>query len=765
MHIIPRSIKRTSLPLILFAAALPLSAQERQPFTTEDALDIASLSVQSMTRDGRYVAATRWTQRDRKNVDHMRFGDPTYVSPSFAEVLIIDTDTGEETPLFAEKVQTRGFAWSPDGNTLAFFKLDGDAYRLYTHDQSRGRTRPVDLRTSKSIASNSPLEWRPDGGGLLLTLRADGWAEASRRAFEELSFGPVIVQDSSEPFLAWDAVRNRGQLAIPAFVDLSSREVEELFDGETTIQSVKLTEDGRHLGYVVAEPTATSYTRQGGTTYSVHALDLADGSSTTLREPSEDRIGVSWNQSGDAFAFSEDGDVFVQRITETEATNITGSDEESDEDEADADAGDDSDEEERVRYGFVRWRPDGRAVLASSDEGYHLVDASGAFNELIIEVPEGDSTAPRRRPVGWSPDGRTLFLTHSARDRWERGLVAYDIASRRMSDLQVDDGLYGGWQFAETGERIVYTRSNGDLPSELFVADPTFEDPRRLTDLNPWLAQRKLTRSELVEYLDVDGRTLYGILYYPVDYRPGQRYPLVAEIYEEFFDNGFNHRMNLLANEGFFGFRPSAHLETGFPGEGWLKGVTAGINSLIERGLVDGEKLGVHGTSYGGYATNILVTQTDRFAAAINISGKVNIISFLGDSPKITTRNYYAAERGQDRIGATLWEQPQKYIAHTAIMNADRIDTPLLLMSGEGDWNVPATNQREMYYALRRLGKEVVWVHYMNAGHGAGRSSTVEDFHDHWARILSWYRDHFYPADEDEVTTEDATTDGRRDPR
>ena len=159
--------------------------------------------------------------------------------------------------------------------------------------------------------------------------------------------------------------------------------------------------------------------------------------------------------------------------------------------------------------------------------------------------------------------------------------------------------------------------------------------------------------------------------------------------------------------------------------------------------------VGVHGTSYGGYAAILLITHTNRFAAAITISGKVNIISFLGDSPKIGVRNYSAAERGQDRIGASLWEQPQKYIEHSAIMFADRIETPLLMLTGEGDWNVPATNQREMYYALRRLEKDVEWVHYMNGGHGAGASSTVEDFHDHWGRIISWYNKHFDKVDED----------------
>ena len=101
------------------------------------------------------------------------------------------------------------------------------------------------------------------------------------------------------------------------------------------------------------------------------------------------------------------------------------------------------------------------------------------------------------------------------------------------------------------------------------------------------------------------------------------------------------------------------------------------INMLIERVNVDEKQLGVFGTSYGGYATNLLIAQTNRFAAAVNISGKVDMISFPGDSPKIGTRNYNAAEKGQDRIGATLWESPMKYIQHSAIMFADRIQTPL----------------------------------------------------------------------------------------
>jgi dipeptidyl aminopeptidase/acylaminoacyl peptidase len=71
-------------------------------------------------------------------------------------------------------------------------------------------------------------------------------------------------------------------------------------------------------------------------------------------------------------------------------------------------------------------------------------------------------------------------------------------------------------------------------------------------------------------------------------------------------------------------------------------------------------------------------------------------------------------------------------------MFADRITTPLMLITGALDSNVPADNTREMYYALRRLGKECVWVNYMNGGHGGG-TATAEDFLDMQRRMLQWY--------------------------
>jgi fermentation-respiration switch protein FrsA (DUF1100 family) len=93
------------------------------------------------------------------------------------------------------------------------------------------------------------------------------------------------------------------------------------------------------------------------------------------------------------------------------------------------------------------------------------------------------------------------------------------------------------------------------------------------------------------------------------------------------------------------------------------------------------------------------------------------MVSFYTDSPRLGVRNTHAPEKSQDRIGGTLWEYPERYLEHSAVLRADRIKTPLLNITGDQDPNVPASQSREMYYALRRLGKEVEWVRYVNGGH------------------------------------------------
>ncbi len=736
---------------LVLAATTPLPTHPQQrTFTPEIALDVRGVGIAAVTDDGTRVAATVRLRRDRTDVDHQRYGDPTYISPVSARLMVIDTRSGERTWVHEEPAQLRGFAWSPDGERLAYFAVEDGGYVLRIFDASSGRAETVALGADNEIASSSPLVWAPDGASVLLGLRPDGWAEEARAAFVALTEATVIVQDSRNDFLAWDRVRNIAARQITALVSIDDGGVREILS-DATPSGPGFAEDGSYITYSTATRTKTSYTRRDGTEYELFRLALAEGSEPeSLRDTGEERMNVTWNGARDAFAYADGGSVYVRRLGEEEAVDVTErhrgdpADAEDDPEEGDdRDAADVDADSSRIRFSVQRWSPSGDALLLSSPDAWHLLDLGGNDLRTLLELEDDEDTRPRRQVQGWADDGHHLYFSYSARDRWQRGLKRLEVASGAIETLALDDNLYRSWNISDDGSTFVYTMSGGDHPDEIHVARGDLSAPRQLTNSNPQLADVALTRSELVEFLDIDGNTLYGILYYPAGYEPGRQYPLVAEIYEQFFDNGFNENMNLITAQGWFGFRPSVRFEEGFPGEAWLKAVPNAINKIIERGLVDPDKVGVYGQSYGGYATNLLITQTDRFAAAANVSGKVNIISFLGDSPKITTRNYAAAEVGQDRIGATLWEQPHKYIEHSAVMFADRIETPLLMLSGEGDWNVPATNQREMYYALRRLDKEVVWVHYTAGGHGAGRASTAADFADHWQRMFDWFAEHF----------------------
>ncbi len=763
--------RRTLLPLLLVTAALTaqVQAQEQRPFSPEIALDVRSARIAATTDDARRVAVTVQTRRDRAGVDHQRYGDPTYISPARTRLMVFDTSSMEQTWVLEEPAQLRGYSWSPDGERLGFFAVRDDRYELRIFDAPSGTTSTLELLTDKDIASSSLLVWSPDGSRILLGLRPDGWAEEARRAFRALTSAAVIVQDSRNDFLAWDRVRNIANRQVTALVSVADGAVQEILSEETP-QGADFSADGSYLTYSTATRTKTSYTRRDGTEYALWMLPLDGSEPVALRDPGEERVNVNWTEARDAYAFSEDGSVFVRRLGEDEPVDVTAAHRTAEADdagvaEAAADAGagtgagatgraaaetETGDDELTPRFSVSRWSPGGDKLLLTTDKGWHVLDlASDELRDLLL-LEEDEDQRPRRSVQAWTDDGSTLFFSYSAPDRWERGLMRLDVSTGEVDEVVgLDDAVYGSWSIANDGSTIVHTRSDGDRPNEIHVRDTRTASVRMLPSFNPQLSGVALARTELVDYLDVDGNTLYGILYYPHGYEEGRTYPLVAEIYEQFFDNGFNENMNLIAAQGWFGFRPSVRFEEGYPGEAWLKAVPSAINKLIERGLVDAEKVGVYGQSYGGYATNLLITQTDRFAAAANVSGKVNMVSFLGDSPKITTRNYAAAEVGQDRIGATLWEQPHKYIEHSAVMFADRIETPLLMLSGEGDWNVPATNQREMYYALRRLGKEVVWVHYTAGGHGAGRASTEEDFVDHWQRMFDWFAEHFVAEDEE----------------
>lgn len=704
--------------------------------TVRDLLDVRNASIGDLSADGRWLFATASRPRTSVGVDYNRtFGDATYAAPTKRESWIIDTRSGERTALFADARVLGAGAWSPDASTLAILaQTADDHYDVLLWDRASRKSVAVKLPTGRYASGSSDVRWSDDGKKLSVSLRSDTWRANTAAEFARLTTGPRIVQSSTEPFLAWNGMTRRAGISSVVTFDKASGKWEELLP-ETMRQSWMLTKDGSTVVYSDDITTKTDYDVIGGSEQRLVSRATAGGAPSVLFTNMKG-IRLTWSKDGRRFAYVKDDYLLTGTVGDTARRRLAGDTTPRADTSAIA-----RQRRTRERFTPVSWLPDATMLIATNQLGMWTIDAASGARTMLIASNDSVQSTPRAQLIGTSADGKHVFISMQSRTTWTRGILRFDRLTNRLDTLVADARQYSAFRMSEDGSTIVVAGGDGNRPPDLWALRAPFTSLQRLTDLNPTLADKGLGKTSLLTYLDADGKSEYGVVHYPRGYESGKRYPTVFIVYEDFFADTWDSMANYLNANGYIVVKPSVNFDIGYPGEAWVKGVTSAANKLIEMGIADSARLGVQGTSYGGFATNLLVTQTTRFKAAVNVSGKVDMISFYTDSPRLGVRNVHAAEKSQDRIGATLWQAPQKYIANSAIFFADRITTPLLLMTGEQDGNVPAINTREMYYALRRLGKEVTWVSYAKGGHGMPLSS-LDDYADFHQRILSWYDGH-----------------------
>jgi dipeptidyl aminopeptidase/acylaminoacyl peptidase len=153
-----------------------------------------------------------------------------------------------------------------------------------------------------------------------------------------------------------------------------------------------------------------------------------------------------------------------------------------------------------------------------------------------------------------------------------------------------------------------------------------------------------------------------------------------------------------------------------------------GVDYLVERGVVDSDRLAIAGWSYGGYMTSWAITQTNRFRAACVGAGVTNLASFNGtsDIPSFVP----------DYFGAEYWDDLDVYRRHSAMFNVKGVDTPTLILHGEQDVRVPLSQGRELYNALKRQGVTVEMAIYPRQGHVVDEPRLLVDLHRRTAEWL-----------------------------
>jgi len=395
-------------------------------------------------------------------------------------------------------------------------------------------------------------------------------------------------------------------------------------------------------------------------------------------------------------------------------------------------------------WGVGGWTKDDARVLVYDRYDIWEIDPLGTAAPRNLTDGAGRRDGLTFRLVDLDPEERFYDPTQPLL------LRTFDNASKQSGFYRDRVGVAGGperiimapksWpliQKARKAEQLLVARADHREFPDLWTGT-ALDRLERITNAMPEQANYLWGDVELVKWMNADGVPMEGLLYTPEGFDPSKRYPMLTYFYEQLSDGLYNYTRPAGRNTinpvvytslGYLVFMPNIHYTPGYPGPSAVKSIVPGVQSLIARGIADPKKLGIGGQSWGGYQTAYIITQTKLFAAAVPNATVVNMTSAYGgirweSGVERAIVNY---ERGQSRIGGSLWEYPERYMENSPLFMLDRVTTPVLFMANDNDGAVPWYQGIEFFVAMRRLGKEAYMVNYNGDAHNPRKYANQKD--------------------------------------
>jgi dipeptidyl aminopeptidase/acylaminoacyl peptidase len=406
-------------------------------------------------------------------------------------------------------------------------------------------------------------------------------------------------------------------------------------------------------------------------------------------------------------------------------------------------------------YGLAGWTEGDAHALVYDNFDLWRVDPRGQEPAVSVTRGVGRREAVRLRlaapvPFGVITDERLLLAAVDV-ETHDAGFWAAPMdGSGEPHALLMSPHRFGVPLVAASADRVLLTRESFSEYPDLWVASADLKGLARVTDVNPQQTEFAWGTEELVSWTSADGTPLKGILYKPQGFDPAKKYPLIVHLYERATDAFHEYHdpapgsasinRSFYVSRGYLVFAPDIVYRVGDPGQSVEDAVIPGVRALIASGIVDPERVGVQGHSWGGWEAAHLVTRTNLFKAAIAGAPVANMTSAYGGvrwGSGMSRMFQYESE--QSRIGTTLWETPERYIENSPLFGADRVATPLLLLHNDEDSAVPFEQGIELFSALRRLGKPAWMVNYNGELHGIRRAANRRD----WAIRMQQFFDHY----------------------
>ena len=659
---------------------------DRQGFTPEDLWRMRFVVDMRLAPDGRRIAYTLETC-DREANERR------------SAIWLCDTETGDSRQFTGGAARDFAPRWSPDGRWLAF---------LSTRDGRVG--------DQEGQGHKEPQLW---------VMPADG-GEARRLT--------RIKHGASEPFWSSDSawlgfeseVRAGETPGASVEQDPAARERKDEADRIRLITRLQYRWDGK--GYFE------------GRTH-LFRVPLAGGSAEPLTEGDYDHDDGCCSPDGRYLAFTCDraadrdanmtSDVYLLDLTTREPRQLTHGTHHCD---------------------HLTWSPDGArlAFLASPKVAEHsdynvalmVADIASGNTTSLLDGTDisaangiyGDLPAPGFSAPVWSGDGRWLYFLAQRGGGVDLLRVAATGGTPATPEMVVDGA---GWNIQQVAvspiptdaARIVTLRCDPTTPWDIWLHRPAnagdTTPARRLTTTNAdLLAERTPAAPERFSFASFDGERVDAWLYRPAE-PSSVPAPLVLWPHggpHAAFGDTFYLQAQILAGKGYGVLHVNPRGSSGYGevfmqacdhdwGGGDFRDVMAALDAALARGGFDPDRLAVFGTSYGGYLTNWLVCQTDRFKAAVTINSVTNLFTSFGTGDIDTV--FAQGDYGWP------WDKPDFYRERSPLTHVERVTTPVRVIAAEEDYRCPISQSEEWYTWLKKLGKAPVdFARLANASHG-----------------------------------------------
>lgn len=561
---------------------------------------------------------------------------------------IVSAD-GEESYKYTREEGDFSPRWSPDGEFLAFIRKKGEKRQVWVMRTRGGEAVPY---TDHKSGVKS-FRWCPDSQRIVF-LADDIKSKEEKEKIEE---GDDVVYVYEGPHGQY----NRGSWSDLWSFSLKTKEEKKITKGKIRIMDYDVSPGGNRVVYVYRKENR----RNASNLSEIAVVDVKTGEISRLTHNKAPEGNPRWGPEGNQIAYTAPDD--------------------------------------------KEWK------LASSK--IWIMDVPSGNYEMVSEKFQGEI-----RGFRWSPGGESIIFNGG--DKTTGNVYRLDVKSGAVEKLTHKRGVMGFESLSSDRNKAACVYSDYQTPPDIWVVqfDP-FEE-KRLTQANPWVQEKELAQMEKIQWKSKDGLLVEGLLYWPSEVSEKKNLPLILNIHggpAGVFTNQFRSTYHIYAGLGYVSLCPNVRGSSNY-GDEFLRGnmedigggdywdLMTGVDQLIQEGIVDEDRMGVRGWSYGGILGGWTLTQTDRFQAAALGAMVCDWISEYGMGFNFDVKLWY--------IGGYPWENYQKYRDMSSLTHIEEVQTPVMLFHGERDTTCTIGQSMNYFTYLFEMGKTVRFLRFPREHHG-----------------------------------------------